>query len=1026
MRLRERLSEITGGAAAAPLLVLFGLNFVDELDQILFSIATPEIRDDLDLGDGGIILIAALVSVFVLFAVLPLTYVADRFNRVRLVFFAALGWMSMSVLTGLSGWAGLLFLLVIARMGSGLGRTINDPVHASLLTDYYRPEVLPKVFQLHRAANPISRVTAVLIGAGAGFLGWQAMFLVIAAPTVLLVGAAARLPNPRRGSGSSAVIDLVDGAETIDLVADATTAAGVGEREQADQPDEPDPVSFGEARRTLFAIPSMRRLYLGSFLLGSGFLTVGTISALFFEDIYGFTPLMRGVQAFLAGAGTLAGLAYGQRLASRAIAAGNLPRLSTITGLSFTAGAAGLVLMAAMPFAAGSLLFSVLAATGFSAFQPAYYPLVSMVTPARIRTQAYGWSLILVGCGGVIGSLVVGGLAESSYRTATVGLATMVGLAGLCGASSARFVARDVVQAQQALDAAAELEAARAAGADALLVCRGVEVAYDQVQVLFGVDMVVRRGECVALLGTNGAGKSTLLKAISGVVDPIGGTVVFDGRDITHLDAAGTTATGVIQVPGGKAVFPTLTVAEHLRAAGWLYRDDPAHLEAATAEVLETFPRLQERIDQMAGNLSGGEQQMLALGMAFIAKPKLLVIDELSLGLAPTIVEQLLGIVRRIQASGTAIVLVEQSINVALTVADRAYFMEKGEVRFEGPTAELLERDDIVRSVFLEGAGSVSAKTETGAQAVTTRERFTPPADAEPILSLAGVTKRFGGITAVDDASFHLHRGEILGLIGPNGAGKTTIFDLISGFLIPEQGTIRLEGEDVTKLGPDKRAWMGLGRSFQDARLAGSLTVAENIAIGLERHLEIRDHLASLLNLPLVVRQEEDVAWTVDDLIELMNLGAFRDKFVRELSTGSRRIVDLAMCVAHDPSVLLLDEPSSGIAQRETEALGPLLTRIQAETGCALLVIEHDMPLITGISDRMIALELGHPIVEGTPAEVIADPRVVSSYLGGDMATINRSGAAPAAASSNGNGNGNGTANGNGRARRREPLRAST
>jgi branched-chain amino acid transport system ATP-binding protein len=125
-----------------------------------------------------------------------------------------------------------------------------------------------------------------------------------------------------------------------------------------------------------------------------------------------------------------------------------------------------------------------------------------------------------------------------------------------------------------------------------------------------------------------------------------------------------------------------------------------------------------------------------------------------------------------------------------------------------------------------------------------------------------------------------------------------------------------------------------------------------------------------------------------------MGLGAFRDKFVRELSTGTRRIVDLSMCIAHDPKVLLLDEPSSGIAQRETEALGPLLQRIQAETGCALLVIEHDMPLITSISDRIIALELGHPIVDGTPDEVIRDPRVISSYLGGDLATINRSGAA--------------------------------
>ena len=138
------------------------------------------------------------------------------------------------------------------------------------------------------------------------------------------------------------------------------------------------------------------------------------------------------------------------------------------------------------------------------------------------------------------------------------------------------------------------------------------------------------------------------------------------------------------------------------------------------------------------------------------------------------------------------------------------------------------------------------------------------------------------------------------------------------------------------------------------------------------------------------------MAWTVADLVELMHLGAFRDKFVRELSTGSRRIVDLAMCIAHDPKVLLLDEPSSGIAQKETEALGPLLQRIQTETGCALLVIEHDMPLITGISDRMIALEFGHPIAEGTPQEVTTDARVVSSYLGGDLAVINRSGTAPA------------------------------
>jgi ABC-type branched-subunit amino acid transport system ATPase component len=536
-----------------------------------------------------------------------------------------------------------------------------------------------------------------------------------------------------------------------------------------------------------------------------------------------------------------------------------------------------------------------------------------------------------------------------------------------------------------------------------ILTCEGVDVAYDRVQILFGVDMEVEENEIVALLGTNGAGKSTLLKAISGLVDPIGGRIVFDGKDITHANAVTTAKMGIVQVPGGKAIFPTLTVAEHFKAGTWLYaREDPGEVRSRTERVLDLFPRLRERWDQMAGNLSGGEQQQLALGMAFVAKPRLLIIDELSLGLAPTIVEQLLDIVRAIHAGGCTIILVEQSVNVALTVAERAYFMEKGEVRFSGPTAELLERGDILRSVFLEGAGSVNGRAGGGAQPAgptRTRARAGPPTgrtpeDAPAVLEVDGLTRRFGGITAVNGVSFTLHDGEILGLIGPNGAGKTTIFDLVSGILPSDSGRIRLQGVDITELGPDRRAAMGLGRSFQDARIFPSLTVAENIAVGLERHIETRDHLASLLALPAVLESERDVAYTVDDLIELMNLQAFRDKFVSELSTGSRRIVDLAMAIAHDPSVLLLDEPSSGIAQRETEALGPLLQHIQTETGCAMLVIEHDMPLITSVSDQIIALDLGTVIVQDRPEVVITDPQVVSSYLGGDAAVIQRSGRA--------------------------------
>ncbi|MCW2570850.1 MAG: hypothetical protein JWO88_908 [Frankiales bacterium] len=527
---------------------------------------------------------------------------------------------------------------------------------------------------------------------------------------------------------------------------------------------------------------------------------------------------------------------------------------------------------------------------------------------------------------------------------------------------------------------------------DALLVCRGIDVAYDGVQVLFGVDLEVRRGEVLALLGTNGAGKSTLLKAISGLVTPASGSVSLDGEDVTGVGPNAMARRRVVQVPGGRGIFPTLTVAEHMRAAAWLHKADKERVARITAEICARFPTLGERWDQMAGNLSGGEQQQLAIGMALLADPQLLIIDELSLGLAPKIVEELLNLVRDINAGGVSVVLVEQSVNLALTVANRAYFMEKGEVRFEGPTAELLERNDIVRSVFLEGAATGGRAMAVPRQPAAVVDATDVPGD-QVVLETRGIDVRFGGIHAVREVTLSVWAGEVLGLIGPNGAGKTTVFDAICGFVSLAGGRVLLGGNDVTIWTPDRRARAGLGRSFQDARVFPSLTVAENLALSLERHLPVRDHLASALGMPEVREAEEDIAWTVADLVDLMSLGAFRDKFVSELSTGSRRVVDLAMSVAHDPSVLVLDEPSSGIAQREAEALVPLLERIRSETGCAMLIIEHDMPLITSVSDRLLALELGRVIAEGTPAEVVRNPRVIASYLGEDEAAVARSGA---------------------------------
>jgi ABC-type branched-subunit amino acid transport system ATPase component/ABC-type branched-subunit amino acid transport system permease subunit len=528
-----------------------------------------------------------------------------------------------------------------------------------------------------------------------------------------------------------------------------------------------------------------------------------------------------------------------------------------------------------------------------------------------------------------------------------------------------------------------------AAPSDVLLRIRGLDLAYGPVQVLFGVDLDVREGEIIALLGTNGAGKSTVLRAISGLAPPRAGSIELDGVDITGVPAHRIAAMGITQVPGGRGIFPSLTVAENLRVAGWMFRRDASHVSEATARVLETFPILGEKLDQPAATMSGGQQQMLTLGMAFISRPRLLMIDELSLGLAPVIVEQLLEVVEELRAQGTTIILVEQSVNVALTVAQTAYFMEKGEVKFHGPTSELLERPDVLRSVYLQGAGGGATTPARNG-----RRRKPTGADASPsvILETTGLSKSFSGVRAVDDVSFRLHDGEILGIIGPNGAGKTTVFDLISGFLVPDEGTVVFDGHEVTSLRPDERSLLGLARSFQDARLFGGLTVHDAIALALDRQLDVRDPVAAALNLPDVWEAEQSMVMRVDELIELMGLGSFRDKFISELSTGSRRIVDLACLVGLEPRVILFDEPSSGIAQREAEALGPVLLRIREQTGASLLVIEHDMPLLTTISDRLLALDLGRVVLDGDSSTVLNDAHVVASYLGSTRAVIERSG----------------------------------
>jgi ABC-type branched-subunit amino acid transport system ATPase component/predicted MFS family arabinose efflux permease len=988
------VARITGGSPLTPLAVLFGLNVADELDRSAFAVLLPDIRDHFGLNNSGILGLVALATAAALMLTVPIATWADRGDRVRIALLGAAAWGVFSLGTGL---APVVWVLVAVRCGSAVGNAVIFPTHNSLLSDSYRPAVRPRIFSIHRAANAVGIALGTVLGAGLAQIGgWRTPFFVFAVPTFLLVVYGLRMKDPGRGHfereamGASADLVAIDEA----------------------------PPSYAEAYRMVWKIESLRRIFVALPFLAASIAGFVSIASLYYEQVWNLDELDRAWIAVPVQLVELAGLAVGARWGVRLLARGPHLVFRFLAAAALFSAAAGL-LLAWAPWIGLAIVANALTVAGLAIVGPGVLASLSLAIPPRARSVGFSIGALFVLPGLVILPVIGWVGTEWGFRWGIVVLVPVFVVGGLILASAGSVIGRDIQQVWAGASARAELLREREAGRQKLLLVRGLDVRYGDVRILFGVDIEVDEGEVVALLGTNGAGKSTLLNAISGVTQASRGAVIFDGRDITHAPPDEIAALGISQVPGGKGTFPGLTVAENLRVAGWMTRGDQAVLAERRARVHAMFPILADRRDDPAADLSGGQQQMLALSMAFLTKPQLLVIDELSLGLAPVVVDQLLDVVRALRDEGTTILLVEQSVNVALSVADRAYFLEKGEVRFDGPTADLLDRPDVLRSVFLEGAGKglglvdgdpAGAHDDTGADidvgtvldaaATSSFAAVRGSADGNghrtPVgLTATGLSVRFGGVIAVDDVSLTVAPGEVVGLIGPNGAGKTTLFDLLSGHTPAADGTVTLGDRVISGRSPAARARAGLGRSFQDSRLFPSLTVEEAIAVALERWVDVRDPLNAMARTPAFVASEAAVAAEVDGLVDLLGLGAFRSKFVGELSTGSRRIVDLACVLAHRPDVVLLDEPSSGIAQREAEALGPLLLRIREALGASMVVIEHDMPLITSVSDRLVALDQGRVVTEGPPDDVLAHPDVVASYLGSGTAAARSGAAAP-------------------------------
>ncbi len=369
--------------------------------------------------------------------------------------------------------------------------------------------------------------------------------------------------------------------------------------------------------------------------------------------------------------------------------------LVLLGGLSFTY----IGLVACWLVAGGALS---LAATGLDA------AVFTTLAPGIRRTVA-ARQVLWAGIGAMAASLVnahVIGSWSEQWKIAWLGLPlVVVGWRVRRGAPSS-YAARALVAGAQATSVPRRVY--DIGSRPPLLSIERLSVAYQSVQVLFDVDLRVEEGAVVALLGTNGAGKTTLLRAVSGLEPAAGGRIVYAGLDITKTRPTWRFGMGLHQVVGGEAVVGPLTVAENLNLFG--HSTTGSRRQARIAQVYDLFPRLAERSTQQAATLSGGEKQMLALARAVVVPPRLLLIDEFSLGLAPTVIADLLPVIRRIAEAGAAVLLVEQSVNIALSVSDHAYVMEKGEIGYSGPSAQLRDRPNLIQAAYLEGLASALSR----------------------------------------------------------------------------------------------------------------------------------------------------------------------------------------------------------------------------------------------------------------------------------------------------------------------------
>ena len=677
------------GVGWYPLIALSALIIVDEFQSYAFFVLGPEISATLGISKGAIAGLASLKIVALTAATLPTAAYIQRYGRRGAVSVVnAFAWSIFTFFTGLvAGAWGLTAVLMADGVTTGTARATHQP----LLMDTHPPDVRVRALAVYRGADAAGNILAPLLvaflAAIVGFT-WRGIFIVLGVVSLAGAVVSVRLRDPGVGRWDS------------DRVRQTVTGTADEHDDHAVQ------LGFFEVVRRLLLIPTVGRIMTAATVGGMFLIPLNTYFFFFLEERWGLGPGGRGLFFAILPVFAIAVFAATGRRGD-ALFQRDPARFVRVTAWLFGAGAVLIAVSVYSPSLIGLALVFGIAVAALSLVGVFLTMTLLSIVPASTRPHAAALQGIFsAAVGGFAGILLLGGMEAALGATGAIAFLVVPGVAtAIILGTAARTVNADLDRMIDELVEEEELRVLREQGAHLpLLACRAIDFSYGQLQVLFDVDFTVDDGEMVALLGTNGAGKSTLLKVISGIGLPDRGSVRLEGADITYVDAERRVPLGITQVPGGKAVFGGMTVVDNMRVYGFSHGNDRDAVDRGIEESFAAFPRLAERRNQPASTLSGGEQQMLALAKTLIVRPRLLLIDELSLGLAPKVVNELLAMVHSINAAGTAVVLVEQSVNIALSTVEHAYFMEKGEIRFDGPASELLGRDDLLRSIFLAGA----------------------------------------------------------------------------------------------------------------------------------------------------------------------------------------------------------------------------------------------------------------------------------------------------------------------------------